>query len=147
MIIKVMTLEDYEDVLKLWKSCNIPLNQSDEKEQIEIFLKRNPDTSLVGVLNGKIIASVLGGYDGRRGIVHHLAVDAKHQQNGFGTMILRHLEKIFENMGVIKINFWVKKDNLKVLSFYEKLGYNVRKDIITMSKIINKGELSDENKL
>lgn len=146
MDIRTMKLEDYEDVLNLWKSCNISLSQSDEKEQIVIFLKSNPHTSLVGVLNNKIIASVLGGYDGRRGIVHHLAVDVNYQHNGYGTIILNHLEETFKKMGVIKINFWVKKDNLKVLSFYERMSYNVREDIITMSKIINiGGESSDED--
>lgn len=148
MDIRTMKLEDYEDVLNLWKTCNISLSQSDEKEQIAIFLKSNPHTSLVGILNNKIIASVLGGYDGRRGIVHHLAVDVNYQHNGYGTIILEHLEKAFKKMGVIKINFWVMKDNLKALNFYERMGYIVREDIITMSKIINnEGESIDENKL
>lgn len=131
-----MKIEDYNEVYRLWLKCNIPVSKSDEKEDIERFIKLNPETSLVGIIDGKIIATVLGGFDGRRGIVHHLAVDCDYRNKGCGYRILEKLEETIKGIGTHKINLWVKKDNLQVLKFYERLGYILRDDIVTMSKVL-----------
>jgi len=77
---------------------------------------------------------ILGGFDGRRGLVHHLAVLPEYQGKGIGKVLMYKLEETFKKMGVVKINFWVENRNLKVTDFYRKLGYELRDDIVTMSK-------------
>ncbi len=128
--------DDYEDVYDLWKKCNLHLGKSDSREEIEKFLKLNPNTSLVGIIDGKIIGCVLGGFDGRRGLIHHLAVDNSFRKMGYGRQLINALEKIFTEMGVVKLSFWVTNDNLSVVNFYEHLGYKLRNDIVTMSKFL-----------
>lgn len=134
MEIRRFTPEDYDEVHSLWQSCNLSLEASDSKEEIVKFATMNPDTSLVGTFEDKIIACVLGGFDGRRGLVHHLSVDEKYQGYGYGAEIMKYLENIFKDKGVIKISFWVIKSNINVVGFYEKLGYELRNDIVTVSK-------------
>ena len=48
MKVRKMTIEDYEEVYKLWMSCaGMGLNNLDDsKEGITKFLQRNPDTCL-----------------------------------------------------------------------------------------------------
>lgn len=49
MIIRLMTIEDYEKVYQLWLSCEgMGLNNLDDsKDGIAKFLNRNPDTCFV----------------------------------------------------------------------------------------------------
>ena len=136
MKIRVFHKNDYDAVCLLWRKCNIELGTSDSREEINKFIDMNPQTCLVGEIDGKIISCVLGGYDGRRGLVHHLAVDPTYQKKGYGKELLIVLENRFKEMGVVKISFWVKTDNLEVIDFYNKQEYKLRDDLITMSKVL-----------
>lgn len=136
MIIRKYQIEDYEEVFKLWKACGLDLGTSDSKEEVQKLVIKNPNTSLIGVEDERVVASVFGGYDGRRGLVHHLAVDPEFQKKGLGSEILKTLEEEFRSMGVVKLSFWVKRDNIGAVEFYNKTGYELREDIVTMSKIL-----------
>lgn len=136
MKIRKLKIQDYDDVSKLWKNCNLPIGSSDTKEEIQKFIKRNPDTCLVGMYKNRIISSVLGGFDGRRGFIHHLAVDPKYQSQGYGFTILSNLEEIFKSKGITKYHLFIKKDNIDVVNFYRKLGCELREDIVMMSKYV-----------
>lgn len=136
MKIRQANAADYDSLIALWNKCKLGLGTSDSREEIIRFIDINPRTSLVGEVNGVIAAGILGGFDGRRGLVHHLAVDPQYQKQGYGRLMLQELEKVFTEMGVVKLSFWVKTDNLNAVGFYKKLGYEVREDIITMSKVL-----------
>ncbi len=135
--IRVMTIDHYEEVYELWKSTgSIQLKKSDELKEIQRMIERNPDTCLIGVVEDRIVAAVMGGFDGRRGMIHHLAVDPTEQGKGYGRLMLEELECRFTEMGVIKLNLFVVDTNEKVISFYEKLGYIQRPELVPMSKTL-----------
>ena len=68
MTIRAMTIDDYEEVYALWMSIRGFAMRSldDSRDGVARFLKRNPDTSVVAVADGKVVGSILCGYDGRR---------------------------------------------------------------------------------
>ena len=62
-MIRVMTIEDYDEVYKLWKKIRGFGIRSidDSKEGVERFLRRNPTTSFVAVKVKSVrSASVIG---------------------------------------------------------------------------------------
>ncbi len=134
MEIRQFVLDDYDQIHALWEECGFKLGKSDSKDEIKRFIEINSQTSLVGVLAGELIACVLGGFDGRRGLVHHLCVHPDSQGKGYGSQILMRLEAAFREKGIIKMSFWVLASNIGVVKFYDKLGYGLRHDIVTMSK-------------
>ncbi len=68
--------EDYPAVYALWQNAGpgIHVRRSDEPEEIARKLERDPDLFLFAEVDGEVIGSVLGGFDGRRGMMYHLAV-------------------------------------------------------------------------
>ena len=138
MHIREFEPDDYDDVFSLWKQGDIDLGLSDTRDEIPRMYKMNPDLFLVGEEDDQTIAVVMGGFDGRRGIIHHLVVDQNHRGNGYARMIINELERRFHTRGVVKINFWVQTNNLDAVGFYEKIGYHVRDDLVTMSKVLRK---------
>ena len=135
MNIKSFTMDDYFSIIVLWKKAGINVGSSDTKEELEKMLVRNPNLSLVGKEDEKIIAVVLGGYDGRRGYVHHLAVDPAYQNKGYGRALMKELIRRFKNMQVHKIHLFIEKYNRTVIDFYNKLGWEIRDDLVMMSFI------------
>ena len=81
--ISKFTVESYEKVLDLWKQCEgIGLSDSDSKENIQLYLDRNPGMSFIAELNNQLVGAVLSGHDGRRGYIHHLAVSPNYRRQG-----------------------------------------------------------------
>ena len=53
--------------------------RSDTLDEISKKIIRDPNLFLVAEQKGVIIGAVIGGFDGRRGLVYHLAVAEKHR--------------------------------------------------------------------
>lgn len=135
MKIEKFSMKLYDEVVQLWKKAGISVGSSDSKEEIEKMLERNPNLFLIGKIKEKIIAVVMGGFDGRRGYVHHLAVDPIHQKKGYGKMMMHDLISEFRRIGVHKIHLFIERQNQTVIDFYSNLGWQMRDDLIMMSFI------------
>jgi len=67
-----MAINDYEKAITLWqKTAGLGLSGADSREGIRVFLKRNPGLSFVCVEGERLIGTILGGHDGRRGYIVH----------------------------------------------------------------------------
>ena len=82
-------------------------------------------TILVAERDGRIIASVMAGHDGHRGMLYYVAVDPALRREGLGKAAVRAAEDWLGQRGVWKINLLVRSENDAVRGFYEALGYEV----------------------
>jgi ribosomal protein S18 acetylase RimI-like enzyme len=116
---------DYEHALQLWQSMEsgVTVGRSDSAEEIERKLQRDPDLFLVAELNGAIIGTVIGGYDGRRGMIYHLAVQAEQRKRGVATQLLDEVEKRLQARGCVKCYLLIFADNTHAAEFYTHRGW------------------------
>jgi ribosomal protein S18 acetylase RimI-like enzyme len=133
--IRAMTPEDHGAVLALWKSLpGMGLSSADEPDRVAEFLGMNPTTCLVAQMGTRIAGTVLGGWDGRRGYVYHLAVAPDLQGGGVGTLLMDEVERRFAALGAQRIHLMIYRDN-DAWAFYEKRGWYSRDhEISLMSK-------------
>lgn len=85
-----MTIDDYDRVAALWagiKGFGIR-SIDDSREGIERFLRRNPNTSVVAEMDGKLVGSILCGHDGRQGCLYHVCVVASYRHLGIGRKLV-----------------------------------------------------------
>lgn len=133
MKIENFTMKNYDNIIGLWRKAGISVGSTDSENEIKKMLTLNPNLFLIGKVNNKVIAVVMGGFDGRRGYVHHLAVDPLHQKKGYGKMIMDELINRFRKIGVHKIHLFIERDNQDVINFYKNLEWQIRDDLIMMS--------------
>ena len=121
---------DYAPTLKLWENIEVGVHvgRSDTPEEIQKKLKRDPDLFLVAELNEEIIGTVIGGYDGRRGIIYHLAVHKNVREQGVGAMLMNEVEKRLQAKGCVKCYLLVVADNENAIQFYENRGWREMKE-------------------
>ena len=136
--IELFTMRYYHDIIDLWKRSGIEVSSSDTRDEITKMLKRNSNLFLIGKEDGKVIAVVMGGFDGRRGYVHHLAIDPDYQKKNYGKMMMDELIEKFRKKKVHKVHLFIEKHNKEVIDFYRKLGWEVRDDLIMMSFVPDK---------
>ena len=134
-VIREMGENDLPKVLVIWRIVNIELTYSDKHEELVRMIKHNPGLCLVleDTLNRNIFGAVLGGFDGRRGWVHHLAIHPSIQGKKYGTLLMDELLKRFKERNVVKLKIEILKSNIGVIDFYKKIGWNLRSDLSTMS--------------
>lgn len=116
---------DYPQVLDLWRNAGsgIHVRRSDDPDEIEKKLQRDPDLFLVAEAEGKIIGSVLGGFDGRRGMVYHLAVAEPFRQQGLGAALMAELEARLVRKGCLRCYLLVTNENETAMRFYQNSGW------------------------
>lgn len=136
--IRIMSISDYEEVHKLWISCQgIGLNELDDsKEGIERFLLRNPDTCFIAKSDGNVAGVILAGHDGRRAYIYHLAVAKEYRGRGIGTELVDAAMNALELLGIHKAALVAFKDNEDGNVFWEKMGFSVREDLNYRDRMI-----------
>jgi len=134
-VIRKMEEKDLPNVKDLWRAVNIELTYSDKHEELVKMIKYNPGLCLVlkDTLNQDILGAVLGGFDGRRGWIHHLAIHPSIQGKKYGSLMMDELLQRFKKRNVVKLKIEIFKSNKKVIDFYKKLGWDHRTDLSTMS--------------
>ena len=122
-----------KEVIALWERCNLTRPVNNPQKDIQRKMKVNPELFLIGLLDGKVVATAMGGYEGHRGAVNYLGVDPALQKKGLGRQMMLALEEKLKAMGCPKLNLMFRTENAGVEKFYEKLGYK-RDDVIEMGK-------------
>jgi len=75
--IDIGSFEDGEEdsVVRLWNECNLVVSSNDPYRDIQRKRKVQPEMLLVARSEDRIVATVMAGYEGRRGWINYLAVD------------------------------------------------------------------------
>jgi ribosomal protein S18 acetylase RimI-like enzyme len=127
---------DYQAVYTLWTQSGegIHLRRSDDPQEIEKKIARDPDLFILAEKNGTIVGSVLGGFDGRRGLVYHLAVARDCRQQGIGELLMQALEQRLREKGCIRAYLLVTRENEEAIRFYEHRGWKSMDDLYAYGK-------------
>jgi ribosomal protein S18 acetylase RimI-like enzyme len=123
MNIRTFASTDAAAVIAVWQACGLVVPQNDPLADIERKLLVYPELFLVGEYAGRVVASVMGGYEGHRGWINYLAVDPTEQGKGYGRLMMAEVEQRLRAMGCPKINLQIRASNEAVIRFYKSLGY------------------------
>jgi ribosomal protein S18 acetylase RimI-like enzyme len=130
--------EDYDQVLLLWKNSGegISLGFSDQIDEIEKKLRRDPDLFLVAEDDDQLVGTVIGGFDGRRGMIYHLAVAITHQRKGLANALMEEIETRLRAKGCHKAYLFVKKGNAAAYSFYAQQDWAEMTHVHIYAKVL-----------
>ena len=134
--IRQFNIEDKDRVIRLWRDCNLVVPWNDPEKDIQRKLDAGSELFLVGELDGLLVASVMGGYDGHRGWVNYLAVDPVFRKRGFARELMAEMELRLVAAGCPKINLLVRETNRDVIDFYQSLGYAVDRSVSLGKRLI-----------
>ena len=115
--------QDQEEVVRIWKECGLVVPQNDPVKDIRRKLRRQRELFRVAIAGGKVVGTIMGGYDGHRGWINYLGVDPSRRGLGTAKKLMGDMEGRLKKLGCPKINLQVRISNAGVGGFYEKLGY------------------------
>jgi len=124
---------DEAAVVELWQRCGLTRPWNDPHKDIERKLRLQADMFLVAEDGGRIVGTVMAGYEGHRGWVNYLAVDPGCRRRGVGRSLMAEAERRLLAAGCPKINLQVRAGNDEALAFYRRLGY-ATEELVSMGK-------------
>ena len=110
-------------VIDLWKECNLIVPQNDPVEDIERKLAFQPELFFVAFADGKLVGSVMAGYEGHRGWLNYLAVLPTYQKRGYGRKLVERAIAELRRFGCLKLNVQIRESNASAVAFYEHVGF------------------------
>ena len=131
--------DDEKEVIDLWSECNLIAPQNNPKHDIERKLRVNPQWFLVGILEDKVVATCMAGYEGHRGWINYLAVSPHYRRQGIATLIMNQAENRLRAAGCPKINLQIRETNTEVIQFYQNIGY-AKDPVVSMGKRLEHDE-------
>lgn len=131
---KTFKIKHYEKVLEFWKNMKgLGISEADNRENIKRYLKKNKNSSFVALDGNKVIGTILAGHDGRRGYIHHTAVDEDYRKSGIAkNLTVLALNKL-KAEGIVKCHLFVFKTNKNAKNFWKYTGWTERTDLDVMS--------------
>jgi len=129
--LRVMQIEDYENVYKLWMTIDgFGIRSIDDSEAgVARFLRRNPTTSVVAEVDGKIVGAILCGHDGRRGCFYHVCVHQDYRKHGIGKAMAVFCMKALQEEEINKVSLIAFQKNEGGNQFWRKVGWTFREDL------------------
>ncbi|MBS1255734.1 MAG: Acetyltransferase YpeA [Deltaproteobacteria bacterium] len=133
LLIRPFQKDDEDALVLLWQICELTVPWNNPYKDIARKLELQAELFLVGYLENRLVASVMGGYEGHRGWINYFAVHPEFQKKGYGKQLMDSIEKGLRKMGCPKINLQIRAGNDKVLTYYQNLGF-VEDKVISMGK-------------
>ena len=136
VLIREFRLDDYDAPIALWNDAQLPHRPKgrDRLDKIEREVDRGNAVYLVAELDGKLVGSVLGTHDGRKGWINRLAVSPEFRQQGIARMLVNDVEKRLYELGIETIACLIQDQNKISMQMFEKLGYERESNIVYFTK-------------
>tara|TARA_R100000935_G_scaffold7843_3_gene16543 strand:- start:7240 stop:7719 length:480 start_codon:yes stop_codon:yes gene_type:complete len=134
--IRTFRESDRRAAISLWQSCDLIRPWNNPSLDIDRAVKTRSSTLLVGEKKANRIASIMAGYDGHRGWIYYLAVDASERTRGYGREMMLEAELWLRSQSTPKLQLMVRSDNQTATAFYTALGYE-RQDVSVYGKHLN----------
>jgi ribosomal protein S18 acetylase RimI-like enzyme len=116
------------------------MRPSDGPEATALKLERDPELFLVARDGeGVIVGTAMGGWDGRRAYVYHLAVLPERARRGIGSRLMDELEARLRALGALKVKLQILTDNDVSRAFFERRGYLCETDCEPWGKELVEG--------
>lgn len=146
-MIRTMEIGDYENVYRLWMSIKGFGIRSvdDSREGVEMFLKRNPTTSVVAEEDGKIVGTILCGHDGRRGCFYHVCVDPGYRRRGIGKAMAVKAMQELQKEKINKVSLIAFMQNDIGNAFWNSIGWTKREDLNYYDFTLNEANITAFN--
>lgn len=130
-MVRVMTIEDYDQVKELWNSIKGfgIRSMDDSREGVARFLKRNPTTSVVAEEDGKVVGAILCGHDGRRGCLYHVCVHKDYRMRGIGKSMVAFAMEALKKEEINKVSLIAFTKNDIGNAFWKEIAWTKRKDL------------------
>lgn len=145
--VRTMQPEDYDQVYELWMTIRgFPIRSIDDSRAgVERFLLRNPTTSVVAEMDGRVVGAILCGHDGRRGCLYHVCVREGFRRMGIGKAMVVACMEALRKEQISKVSLIAFTKNDIGNAFWKCIGWTKREDLNYYDFVLNRENIEKFN--
>jgi ribosomal protein S18 acetylase RimI-like enzyme len=128
---------DYDEIIRVWSEAGLGYKSTgrDRRDRMTVEIDRSADLFIGAYVSDKLIGTVIGSFDGRRGCVNRLAIVPKYRRQRIAEKLVAICEERLKKMGALVIYCLIDKENEPSLTLFSKrLGYHIHDGIVYLSK-------------
>jgi ribosomal protein S18 acetylase RimI-like enzyme len=130
--IRIAGADDARDVLALLAAHGSDRRSTDDEEAVALAIRSR--TVLVATADGALVGAVVAGFDGWRGNMYRLTVDAAYRRLGVATALVRAAERRLARRGCRRITILANQEEPGVVEFWESVGYSPDHELVRAVK-------------
>jgi len=119
LTIRQCRIDECALVLELWKRAEAIPRPTDTLADLERIVREHPHTLLVAEEDGRLVGTVIAGWDGWRGGIYRLAVLPECRRRGVGQALVAEAERRLVARGARRLNAMVARDEAHALGFWD----------------------------
>jgi ribosomal protein S18 acetylase RimI-like enzyme len=116
------TSADAPAVVALWRDAAEP-SHTDNVESVRRLIERDPKALILAEVEGRLVGSVIAGWDGWRGSIYRLAVVPDQRRRGLGRQLVQQAEARLTEVGAVRRQAIVVETDQQATGFWHASGW------------------------
>ena len=125
---------DFDAIIEMWYRIDRHTELPDQPVYLQQFHDLSPDLFLVAEVDGRLVGTIIGGWDGWRGHIARLAADPTLRRKGIARKLVEEIESRLRARGARRIYALVDRRSPPAIPFWEAAGYVANDEIIQFSR-------------
>lgn len=121
--IRAARIGDAPELLTLWREADVEPSHTDDVGSVTQLVVHDPEALIVAQEDGRIVGSVIAGWDGWRGSIYRLVVQPNHRRRGLGTRLLVVAEQRLVNVGASRLQAIVVENDSQATKFWQATNW------------------------
>src|SRR5258705_10380265 len=117
-IIRPARSEEVEQVLGLWREAETAPSVTDNREEVLKLLAEPAAVLLVAEADGRLVGTVIGGWDGWRGNIYRLAVAPRYRRRGLPRPLVAEAARPPHRVGARRSTAPAEGDHPRATAFW-----------------------------
>jgi len=109
---------DIGAVLSLWRAADAEPSRTDDPESLAQLIEHDGASLVVAESEGRLVGSVIAGWDGWRGSIYRLVVAPEVRRKGLGRLLVAEAEQRLARLGARRLQAIVVASDDRATGFW-----------------------------
>lgn len=134
LTVRAATDADVEAIVALWDEAGMLAYTPDPADDLARTREHDPGLVLVAESAGRVVGTITGTWDGRRGWIMRLAVTGAARRRGIASRLTDEVEARLHARGARQVNVLVITHNREALAFWRERDYRSTVPVVMLTR-------------